>query len=103
MFIRARDLVRTLRILARNLDGTPSRYECVMTVKSQASGLQGCEGGPSVNRRLGLRWFEPNTCHQQNPRSAYVSEIIRAVERQRSAAPPVLPRPDTGHHRLSRL
>ena len=48
MFIHAPDLAHTLKILARNLDGTPSRYERVVTVKSQVSDLQGDEGGPSV-------------------------------------------------------
>jgi hypothetical protein len=45
MFVHVPDLARVLKILARNLDGTPSRYECVVTVKPQASGLQDCEGG----------------------------------------------------------
>jgi len=39
MFIRARDLAHVLKVLARNLDGTLSRYECVVTAKPQASGL----------------------------------------------------------------
>src|SRR5712691_9544166 len=33
VFIRARGLAHTLKILARNLDGTPSQYEWVVTVK----------------------------------------------------------------------
>ena len=32
-----------LKVLARNLDGTPSRYERIVAVKSQASGSQGGE------------------------------------------------------------
>jgi hypothetical protein len=37
-----------LKVLARNLDGTPSRHECVVTVNPQVSGLRGGEEGPSV-------------------------------------------------------
>jgi hypothetical protein len=29
-----------------------------------------CMDGYLQNRRLSLRWFEPNTCHQQIPRSS---------------------------------
>ncbi len=33
---------------ARNLDGTPPRYEYSVVTKPQVSGLQDSEGGPSV-------------------------------------------------------
>ena len=42
------DLAHMLKFLARNLDGTRSRDECVVTVKSHVNDLHDCEGGPSV-------------------------------------------------------
>ena len=46
--IQVLDLAHMLQVLARNLDGTRSRYEWAVALKPQASGLQGCEGGRSV-------------------------------------------------------
>ncbi len=68
VFIQAPDLADMLKALARNLDGTPPRYKCTEVVNAQVSGLEGGEGGRSVNRRLSLRWFEPNTCHHLRKR-----------------------------------
>ena len=45
----------------------------------RSHGRQAC-GRRSVNRRLSLRWFEPNTCHTLRKRSAScVFSAIRAV------------------------
>ena len=45
--------------------------------------------GSLYNRRLSLRWFEPSTCHQLNPKSGPVREIIRDAESARSWSPRV--------------
>jgi len=68
----APDLARTLQVLARNLDGTPLRYECVVTVKSQASDLQGREGGPSVKSPTRAYVGSNPTPATHNPRSGPV-------------------------------
>jgi hypothetical protein len=41
-------LAQTLKVLARNMDGTPSGYGCIVAVRSQVNDLKGCEGDPSV-------------------------------------------------------
>jgi hypothetical protein len=48
--VHGQDLARMLKLLARNLHGTPSCYEPAVAVKPQASGLQGREGGRSDSK-----------------------------------------------------
>ena len=76
----------------RNLRGTPSRHEHFVVVKSQVSGLQGCEGGPSVNRRLSLRWFEPNTCHHVKLQVRAIANFVSLTKQGAIRAPGCLRR-----------
>jgi hypothetical protein len=52
VFIQVPDLAHMLKVLARNLDGTWPRYRHAEVVNAQVRGLDGSEGGRSVNRRL---------------------------------------------------
>ncbi len=87
----APDLARTLQVLARNLDGTPLRYECVVTVKSQASDLQGREGGPSVKSPACAYVGSNPTPATHNPRSGPVCGPGLMCVRGRSGGPFTVP------------
>jgi hypothetical protein len=91
MFIHVPDLARLLKVLARNLDGTPSRHECVVTVKSQASGLQGGEEGPSVKSPACAYVGSNPTPATHNPRSGPVCGPGLPGVRERSGGPFTVP------------
>jgi hypothetical protein len=87
MFIHAPGLAHVVKILARNLDGTPLRQECVMAVKSQVSRLQSSEGGPSVKPSACAYVGSNPTPATHNPRSGPVCGPGLSGVRERSRGP----------------
>jgi hypothetical protein len=93
MFIHAPDLAHMLKVLARNLDGTPSRYERIMAVKSQASGSQGREGDLSVKPSARPTLVRTQHLPPAKPQLRPSARTIRRAESARSGPPRVRPGP----------